>query len=58
VAGSTGDQVASDPIGIVLADDHALIRSGLRRVLDGEADLSVVGEAGEVEAALSLTERH
>jgi DNA-binding NarL/FixJ family response regulator len=58
VAGATGDQVASDPIGIVLADDHALIRSGLRRVLDGEADLSVVGEAGDVEAALALTERH
>ena len=58
MAGSTGVQVASDPIGIVLADDHALIRSGLRRVLDGEADLSVVGEAGDVEAALALTERH
>ena len=48
----------SDPIRIVLADDHALIRSGLRRVLDGEADLAVVGEAGDVEAALALTERH
>lgn len=58
MAGSPGDPVASDPIGIVVADDHALIRSGLRRVLDGEADLSVVGEAGDVEAALSLTERH
>jgi DNA-binding NarL/FixJ family response regulator len=58
VADATGVDVLSDPIGIVLADDHALIRSGLRRVLDGEADLTVVGEAGDVEAALALTERH
>ena len=55
---ATGVDVLSDPIRIVLADDHALIRSGLRRVLDGEADLAVVGEAGDVEAALALTERH
>lgn len=58
MADSTGVDVLSDPIRIVLADDHALIRSGLRRVLDGEADLAVVGEAGDVEAALELTERH
>jgi DNA-binding NarL/FixJ family response regulator len=50
--------VLSVPIEIVLADDHALIRSGLRSVLDREADLTVVGEAADVEAALALTERH
>ena len=49
---STG---ASERIRIVLADDHPLIRTGLRRVLDLEADLTVVGEAGDVEAALALT---
>ena len=58
MADPTGVEVVSDPIGIVLADDHALIRAGLRRVLDGEANLTVVGEAGDVEAALALTERH
>ena len=58
MADATGVEVVSDPIGIVLADDHALIRAGLRRVLDGEANLTVVGEAGDVEAALALTERH
>ena len=42
----------------MLADDHALIRSGLRRVLDLETDLSVVGEAADIEGALALTERH
>jgi two-component system response regulator NreC len=30
---------------IILADDHAIVRDGLRRVIDAEADLEVVGEA-------------
>jgi DNA-binding NarL/FixJ family response regulator len=51
-------RAVSEPIRIVLADDHALIRSGLRRVLDLEGDLEVVGEAADVEAALALTEAH
>lgn len=34
---------------IVIADDHAVIRSGLRLLLDSEDDLEVVGEAGDVE---------
>jgi len=50
--------VASERIGIVLADDHPLIRSGLRRVLELEGDLAVVGEAGDVEEALALTRTH
>ena len=32
-------------IEIVLADDHAVIRGGLRQVLDAETDFSVVAEA-------------
>ena len=32
-------------IRVVLVDDHAVVRSGLRRVLDAEADIEVVGEA-------------
>ncbi len=49
---------ASEPNTIVLADDHPLIRSGLRRVLDLEPDVRVVGEAGDVEGALALTRTH
>ena len=49
---------ASEQIGIVLADDHPLIRGGLRRVLDLEGGFSVVGEAGDVEGALALTRAH
>ena len=32
---------------ILLADDHALVRRGLRPILDGEPDLRVVAEAGD-----------
>jgi DNA-binding NarL/FixJ family response regulator len=32
---------------ILLADDHAMVRRGLRLVLDGEPDLEVVAEAGD-----------
>jgi two-component system response regulator NreC len=34
---------------IVIADDHAVMRSGLRMLLDATDDLEVVGEAGDVE---------
>ena len=36
---------------ILLADDHEMVRRGLRLVLDAEADLEVVAEAGDGEAA-------
>jgi len=32
---------------IILADDHALVRQGLRRILEGTDDLEVVGEAND-----------
>lgn len=37
---------------ILLADDHALVRSGLRRILDAEPDLAVVAEVGDGAEAL------
>ncbi|HTZ63606.1 MAG TPA: response regulator transcription factor [Solirubrobacteraceae bacterium] len=38
-------------IRIVLADDHAVVRSGLRLLLDAERGFEVVGEAGDVQGA-------
>ena len=40
---------------IVLADDHQMFRDALRRLLDSEPDLVVVGEAGNGEEAVALT---
>jgi DNA-binding NarL/FixJ family response regulator len=39
---------------ILLADDHAVVRRGLRLVLDGEADLEVVAEAADGAEAVAL----
>ncbi len=39
---------------IVLADDHALVRAGLRRILEAEPDLNVIGEAGDGAEAVDL----
>ncbi len=49
---------APEPIKIVLADDHAMVRGGLRRVLESAAELTVVAEAGDVHAALQHTRAH
>ena len=36
----------------VVADDHALVRQGIRRLLQDEGDVEVVGEAGDAAEAL------
>ncbi|MFD0902073.1 response regulator [Actinomadura sediminis] len=41
-------------IRILLADDHALVRRGVRLILDGEPDLRVVAEAGDGAGAIAL----
>lgn len=43
----------TQPARILLADDHALMRSGLRMILDAEPDLSVVAEAADGSEALA-----
>ncbi len=41
---------------VLLADDHVLIRAGLRMVVDAQPDLMVVGEAGDGREAVSMAE--
>jgi DNA-binding NarL/FixJ family response regulator len=50
------EAVGAEPIRIVLVDDQALFRSGLRMLLDSQEDLQVVGEAGDGAAALAEVE--
>jgi DNA-binding NarL/FixJ family response regulator len=45
---------APDPIRILLADDHALVRRGVRLILDSEPGLEVVAEAGDGAEAVVL----
>jgi DNA-binding NarL/FixJ family response regulator len=41
-------------IRVLLADDHALVRQGFRRILEDEKDIEVVGEAGGGAEAIAL----
>ena len=41
---------------VVIADDHSLVRQGLRRYLDMAEDIEVVGEAADGAEAVALTE--
>jgi two-component system, NarL family, response regulator NreC len=45
-------------ISIVLAEDHAVVRSALRMLLDAEADLQVVAEAGDVGSTTRYVRGH
>ncbi len=44
----------SQRLRILLVDDHAMVRQGLRSVLENYNDLEVVGEAGDGDAAISI----
>lgn len=45
----------SEPISVLLVDDHSLVRRGFRRMLEDEADITVVGEASDGKQAVDLT---
>jgi len=49
--------MAGDLIRVVLADDHAVVRAGLRAVLGAAPDIEVVGEAKDGREAVALAER-
>jgi DNA-binding NarL/FixJ family response regulator len=49
--------MTDDVIRVVLADDHAIVRAGLKAVLGGARDVSVVGEASNGRDAIALAER-
>ena len=51
-------ETETDVIRIVLADDHAVVRSALRMLLDAEPGLEVVAEAGDVEGAIRYLRGH
>ena len=46
------------PIRVVIADDHAVVRSGLRMLLDSQDGLEVVAEAGDVPTAMQVIRAH
>jgi DNA-binding NarL/FixJ family response regulator len=49
---------AAAPIRCVIADDHEMLRYGVRRLLEDAPDFAVVGEAGDAAEALKLVLQH
>ncbi|MEA2479341.1 MAG: two-component system, NarL family, response regulator NreC, partial [Thermoleophilaceae bacterium] len=59
--GPTGEDETETPVEaakVVLADDHSVVREGLRLMLDAQPNLRVVAEAGDVETAMRMTRAH
>jgi DNA-binding NarL/FixJ family response regulator len=46
----------NQPIRLIIADDHAIFRDGLRRLLATQADFQVIGEASDGKEAISLAQ--
>ncbi|MFZ2174408.1 MAG: response regulator transcription factor [Rhodococcus sp. (in: high G+C Gram-positive bacteria)] len=55
--GQSGGVRPTSVVRIVLVDDHAILRQGLRSVLEREPDLEVVGEASSSREALAVVEQ-
>ncbi len=49
--------MSTNPITILLAEDHTIVREGIRRMLDLETDLQVVGEAQDGRRAVALAKK-
>jgi DNA-binding NarL/FixJ family response regulator len=47
----------SDPVRVVLIDDHDLLRQGIKTMLESQGDVEVVGEASDGSQALQTVER-
>jgi DNA-binding NarL/FixJ family response regulator len=45
-------------IKIALADDHSIVRKGIRSLLENESDIEVIGEAGNGYEAIELVKKH
>jgi two-component system, NarL family, response regulator NreC len=59
VSATTSDENKSDDlIRIVIADDHSVVRRGLRQLLEGESGFDVVAEADDVESARRYVRGH
>ncbi|MFD5699907.1 response regulator transcription factor [Streptomyces lasiicapitis] len=47
-----------DPVRVVIVDDDQLVRMALRLVIDGEPDLTVIAEAADGDAAITVVDEH
>ena len=47
-----------DPIRVVLVEDHQIVREGLKALLEGREDVTVVAEADNGKQGVALVEQH
>jgi DNA-binding NarL/FixJ family response regulator len=50
--------VTARPLRVALADDHTLVRQGIRKILESQPGIEVVGEAADADGALALVAAH
>lgn len=53
MSGKAPGGAARNPIGVFILDDQEIVRRGVRRILEAEPDIAVIGEAGTGSAALA-----
>ena len=46
-----------EPVKIMIADDHCMVREGLKKLLELDGDIEVIGEAGDGNECLSLIDK-
>jgi DNA-binding NarL/FixJ family response regulator len=51
---SPAGKAAGAPTTVLIVDDHALVREGMRGIIEAQDDMRVVGQAGDSEATLAL----
>jgi len=51
-------RVARERLTVVVADDHAVVRAGVRLILEGDPACEVVGEASDIASAIRAVEAH
>lgn len=52
------NDMASKPVRLIIADDHAVVRQGLVSLLNDHPDIRIVGQSGTGVEALALARRH
>ncbi len=51
-------RVEAKPIRMILIDDHPIVREGICALLSLEGDMTIVGDAGDIDAGIELVRRH
>ena len=57
-AGQAAPRSEGSSIKVLIVDDHAVVRAGLRLLLDAQPDMKTVGEAGNVDEAIAEARAH